>query len=151
MPSSINSLNLNTFSGGTSKTSSNTEFSTKLKQGVAAGASMSYQSIAPIAPFVPGAAVMSAMLGNTAQALASDGIASGAGAPMMGMGTGLSAPGGGGLHQSMQEMQQNMMAGNLYMLNLQQGFNQMSQQYTAASNILKTKHDTEKNAIQNFR
>jgi hypothetical protein len=44
-----------------------------------------------------------------------------------------------------------MMAGNLYMLNSQQGFNQMSQQYTAASNILKTKHDTEKNAIQNFR
>jgi hypothetical protein len=147
--SSINSLNLNTNSGGSVKTSSNTEFSRTLKNGMAQGASLTYQSVAPVAPFVPGGAIMSAMLHNTATALASEGIAGGQ--PIApGTGTG-GVPGNGGLFQSMQQLQENMMSQNVYMLGLQQGFNDMNQKYTAISNVLKTKHDTEKNAISNFR
>ncbi|MES2504552.1 MAG: hypothetical protein V4534_06705 [Myxococcota bacterium] len=169
--SSVNSLTLNTRSGGFSKTSSNVDFSSKLKNGMAKGASLTYQSVAPMAPFVPGGAVMSAMLSNAAGSLASDGVAAGglgggvAGANMSsgfsggglpglpaGGAAGVSAPGANGnMFDSMEHLQQNMMSMNVYMLGLQQGFNEMNQKYTAVSNILKTKHDTEKNAIQNFR
>jgi hypothetical protein len=153
--SSVNSLNLNTHSGGAVKTSSNIEFSRTLKNSMAQGASLTYQSVAPVAPFVPGGAIMSAMLHNTTAALTSEGIASG-GAPMA-AGAGLpggampGAAGNGGMFQSMQQLQENMMSQNVYMLGLQQGFNDMNQKYTAISNVLKTKHDTEKNAISNFR
>lgn len=151
--SSVNSLNLNTHSGGSVKTSSNVEFSRTLKNGMAQGANLTYQSIAPVAPFVPGGAVMSAMLHNTTAALASEGIAGGGGAlPGPGMAAGLSgAPGNGGMFQSMQQMQENMMSQNIYMLGLQQRFNDMNQQYTAVSNIMKTEHDGKKNAISNLR
>lgn len=142
MASSINSLNLNTQSGGSVKTSSNSEFGTRLKNGMAQGAALTYQSVAPVAPFVPGGAVMSAMLNHTTAALASDGMNPGAL-------SGNSA--NGGLYQSMQQLQENMMSQNLYMLGLQQGFNDMNQKFTAVSNVLKTKHDAEKNAISNFR
>ncbi len=108
---------------------------------------MTYQSIAPVAPFVPGGAIMSAMLSNTTAALASDGAATQPAIPMGGAGV----PGNTGMFQSMQQLQENMMSQNVYMLGLQQGFNDMNQKYTAISNVLKTKHDTEKNAISNFR
>lgn len=105
---------------------------------------MTYQSLAPVAPFVPGGAIMSSMLHNATTALASEGTASG--------GVGLpGAAGNTGMFQSMQQLQENMMSQNVYMLGLQQGFNDMNQKYTAISNVLKTKHDTEKNAISNFR
>ena len=142
--SSVNSLNLNTTSGGSVKTSSNTEFSRTLKNGMAQGANLTYQSVAPVAPFVPGGAIMSAMLHNTTAALASEGVAGGGGGVP-------GTAGNGGLFQSMQQLQENMMSQNVYMLGLQQGFNDMNQKYTAISNVLKTKHDTEKNAINNFR
>lgn len=149
--SSINSLNLNTNSGGAVKTSSNVEFSRTLKNGMAQGASLTYQSVAPVAPFVPGGAIMSSMLHSTTAALASDGVTSGGVAPVAG-GVGLpGAAGNTGMFQSMQQLQENMMSQNVYMLGLQQGFNDMNQKYTAISNVLKTKHDTEKNAISNFR
>lgn len=146
--SSVNSLNLNTNSGGAVKTSSNIEFSRTLKNSMAQGASLTYQSVAPVAPFVPGGAVMSAMLHNTTAALASEGVASGAAPISPGV---PGAPGNTGMFQSMQQLQENMMSQNVYMLGLQQGFNDMNQKYTAISNVLKTKHDTEKNAISNFR
>lgn len=126
---------------------------------MAQGASLTYQSVAPVAPFVPGGAIMSAMLHNTTAALASEGIApqtsspfsggvSGFGMPAAGVAGG---PGSSGMFQSMEHLQENMMSMNVYMLGLQQGFNDMNQKYTAISNVLKTKHDTEKNAISNFR
>lgn len=157
--SSINSLNLNTRSGGFAKTSSNVDFSSKLKHGMAQGASLTYQSVAPVAPFVPGGAIMSAMLHNSANAFASEGVAPTASSNMTPgmMPTGmpgsspLPAAGSGNMFESMEHLQQNMMSMNVYMLGLQQNFNEMNQKYTAVSNILKTKHDTEKNAIQNFR
>ncbi|MEI6805910.1 MAG: hypothetical protein WCK49_05325 [Myxococcaceae bacterium] len=149
--SSVNSLNLNTNSGGAVKTSSNVEFSRTLKNSMAQGASLTYQSVAPVAPFVPGGAIMSAMLHNTTATLASEGIAPGAVAPMPGAASLPGASGNTGMFQSMQQLQENMMSQNVYMLGLQQGFNDMNQKYTAISNVLKTKHDTEKNAISNFR
>ncbi|MBL4818950.1 MAG: hypothetical protein JKY15_06970 [Deltaproteobacteria bacterium] len=159
LASSINSLNLNARSGGAFQTSSNTAFSTRLKNGIANGANLAYQSVAPAAPYVPGAAVMSAMLGNTAAALSGEGVARASTAPMAGgFGPGfmpgnasVPATGNGNMVQSMEQMQQNMMSSNLYMLNLQQRFSDMTQQYTAISNILKTKHDTERTITSNFR
>ena len=157
--SGFNSLNLNTNSGGSVKTSSTSPFSEKLRNGMAQGASLTYQSIAPAAPFVPGGSIMSAMLGNATTALAGNGMGSSfsSGGSIPGMG-GVVPPAGApaasgptGMFQSMEHLQENMMSMNVYMLGLQQGFNDMNQKYTAISNVLKTKHDTEKNAISNFR
>lgn len=149
--SGFNSLNLNTNSGGSVKTSSTSPFSEKLRNGMAQGASLTYQSIAPAAPFVPGGSIMSAMLGNATTALAGNGMGSSfsaGGVPPTGA---PAASGPTGMFQSMEHLQENMMSMNVYMLGLQQGFNDMNQKYTAISNVLKTKHDTEKNAISNFR
>ena len=165
--SSINSLNLNTNSGGAVKTSSNIEFSSKLKTGMAQGASLTYQSVAPAAPFIPGGYVMSAMLGNATNTLSSGGLSPqtafmGTGVPGATGLPGLSgaagsppngfsgAPGSSNMVQSMQQLQENMMSMNVYMLGLQQGFNDMNQRYTAISQILKVKSETEKHVINNF-
>lgn len=150
MSTAINSLNLNTNSGGAARTSSNPEFSRTLKNSMAQGASMTYQSVAPVAPFVPGGAIMSAMLHNTTAALASEGVASGV-APVAGGASLPGASGNTGMFQSMQQMQENMMSQNVYMLGLQQRFNETNQNFTAVSNIMKTEHDGKKNAISNFR
>lgn len=106
---------------------------------------------------------MSAMLGNATTALAGNGMGSsfssggsipgmgGLGMPGLSSGGAPAASGPTGMFQSMEHLQENMMSMNVYMLGLQQGFNDMNQKYTAISNVLKTKHDTEKNAISNFR
>lgn len=141
--SGVNSLNLNTNSGGAVKTSSNVEFSRTLKNGIAQGASLTYQSVAPVAPFVPGGAIMSAMFHNTTAALASEGMA-----PQQAV---AGAPGNTGMFQSMQQLQENMMSQNISMLGLQQRVNEVNQYYTAASNIMKTDYDGKRNAISNLR
>ncbi len=50
-----------------------------------------------------------------------------------------------------QQMQETQMSFNLQYLQLQEQMQRENQQYTAVSNILKTKHDTVKNAINNIR
>jgi subtilisin family serine protease len=164
-----NSINLNASNMGTAKTTSNVDFSAQLRRVLAHGTAAAGQATSMVGNFVPGAAVMSAVLNNSANSLANDGLAQGGlgGAGLGtslggGLGLGFGAGIGGGtnglvqggnpdLMSSMQHMQENMMSMNMYMLGVQRKFQQMSEQYTTISNVLKTKHDTEKNSINNIR
>jgi hypothetical protein len=49
------------------------------------------------------------------------------------------------------QMQEMNMSFNLQYLNLQQEMQQENRQFTMVSNIMKTKHDTAKSAINNIR
>ena len=66
-----------------------------------------------------------------------------------------SAAGGGDsstqLMQATREMQELNMSFNMQYLQLQQKMQQDNRQFTMLSNIMKTKHDTAKNAISNVR
>jgi predicted nucleic acid-binding Zn-ribbon protein len=50
-----------------------------------------------------------------------------------------------------QQMQETQMSFNLQYLQLQESMQNESREYTAVSNIMKTKHDTVKNSISNMR
>jgi hypothetical protein len=129
------------------------------------------------APFIPGGAVLSAAItgvGNlktTASGLNSSGAApngialtSGGGVGTVGGGSAATGAGGsqldalaqGGdsqaiLMQETKRMQELNMSFNLQYLGLQQKMQADNRQYTTLSNIMKTKHDTAKNAINNVR
>ena len=53
--------------------------------------------------------------------------------------------------QATREMQELNMTFNMQYLQLQQKMQQDNRQFTMLSNIMKTKHDTAKNAISNVR
>jgi len=55
------------------------------------------------------------------------------------------------LMQSAKNMQKEEMSFNLQYLQLQSQMQSENRQYTAISNIMKTKHDTVKNSISNIR
>ena len=55
------------------------------------------------------------------------------------------------LMQATQRMQETQMSFNLQYLQLQNQMQEENRQYTAVSNIMKTKHDTVKNSISNIR
>lgn len=55
------------------------------------------------------------------------------------------------LPEATKQMQETQMSFNLQYLQLQNQMQNESRQYTAVSNILKTKHDTVKNSIANIR
>lgn len=55
------------------------------------------------------------------------------------------------LFQATQEMQEMNMSFNLQYLQLQQQMQGENRQFTMVSNIMKTKHDTAKSAINNIR
>jgi len=55
------------------------------------------------------------------------------------------------LLQATQRMQETQMSFNLQYLQLQNQMQNANRQYTAVSNIMKTKHDTVKNSISNIR
>src|SRR5271165_2036042 len=55
------------------------------------------------------------------------------------------------LMQATQQMQEMQMSFNLQYLQLQQQMQQESRQYTEVSNIMKSRHDTVKNAISNMK
>ena len=56
-----------------------------------------------------------------------------------------------GLAATMEDLQDKMMSNNLYMLGIQRDFQQKSEFFTTVSNLLRVKHDTEKNSISNIR
>ncbi|MDA0712711.1 MAG: hypothetical protein O2897_01825 [bacterium] len=138
------SLNLNVSPKGTFKTTSNIEFSTQLRRIMSQGTAAMSNAASAAAPMVPGASVVSAVLSNAAGNL---------NAPDNGLNNG----GLGNLNQNsnslmnFEQMQKNMMSMNMQMISVQREFQQMSEQYTMVSNVLKTKHDAEKNAISNIR
>jgi hypothetical protein len=55
------------------------------------------------------------------------------------------------LYQAAQKMQEMSQSFNLQYLQLQQAMQDENRQFTLVSNIMKTKHDTAKNAINNVR
>jgi hypothetical protein len=55
------------------------------------------------------------------------------------------------LMNATQQMQEMQMSFNLQYLQLQESMQNTSRQYTAVSNILKSKHDTAKNVISNMK
>jgi hypothetical protein len=55
------------------------------------------------------------------------------------------------LTRALQSLQEAQMSFNLQYLQLQQKMQNDSRQFTAVSNIMKTKHDTVKNSISNIR
>jgi hypothetical protein len=62
-----------------------------------------------------------------------------------------SSDGSNALMSATQQMQETQMSFNLQYLQLQNQMQNENRQYTAVSNIMKTKHDTVKNSISNIR
>ncbi len=173
------SIQLNT--GNTSvRTAPRNDFGTHMRTGIAVGAGAAGQTIGVAAPFVPGAAVVSAAVSGAGQAM-TGGQGGGnymnagmGGSGQMGGSTsfagvgdiptgapGLNTPIGGGAPQqgsSQQEllnqtkgMQEMMASFNLQYLQLQEKMQSENRSFTSISNVMKTKHDTAKASINNVR
>ena len=138
-----------------------TSFGTVLQTGMgrAAGAVMGAGSLA--APFVPGGAVVSAAINGVATAgnaaSGGGGLVGGNAMGVGGVGGGLGGLGGGmaptgnpmiDAQAKMMEMNQSF---NMQYLGLQQQMQNENRQFTTLSNVLKTKHDTAKGAINNIK
>jgi hypothetical protein len=162
------SVQLNTTST-TVRQSPRTDFGTQMRNGIAAGAGTVGGAVGVAAPFVPGAAVVSAAVTGAGQAMGG-GMAGGAGGQMgaagfagagdipMG-GPGMNTPvQGGGTGNSQQDMinqtkgmQEMMQSFNLQYLQLQEKMQQENRSFSTISNVMKTKHDTAKASINNVR
>ena len=127
-----------------------TDFGSMMSTGLnrTAGAVMDAGQLA--APFIPGGAVLSAAISGvgslkTAAAGQTTGGASmGANSTSLMSGTGMS----GTVGRDFLEMQASF---NMQYLMLQQQMQSENRQFTTLSNVMKTKHDTAKNAINNVR
>jgi hypothetical protein len=174
-PGNRGSLSLNQ-STTTPRTSARTDFGAQMRNGIAAGGGAASQAIGVAAPFVPGAAVVSAAVSGAAgsvgggsggfssggsgglagsQSVGSDGIPLGGSAlNSSGGATGSAASGGSSqqdlLNQTkgMQEMAQSF---NLQYLQLQEKMQAENRSFSTVSNVMKTKHDTAKSSISNVR
>ena len=150
----------------TVRQSPRTDFGTQVRHGVAAGAGAAGGAIGVAAPFVPGAAVVSAAVTGAAGAVGSGGgTMGGSGQVAMGpdgiplQGPGLNTPTGtkttGNSQQDMlnqtKDMQEMMASFNLQYLQLQEKMQAENRSFTTVSNVMKTKHDTAKSSISNVR
>lgn len=153
-------------SSTTVRQSPRTDFGTQVRNGVAAGAGAAGGAIGVAAPFVPGAAVVSAAVTGAAGAVGSGGgTMGGSGNVAMGPdgipmnGPGLNTPTGtkstGNSQQDMlnqtKDMQEMMASFNLQYLQLQERMQAENRSFTTVSNVMKTKHDTAKSSISNVR
>lgn len=160
------SLPLNTTST-TVRQSPRTDFGTQMRNGIAAGAGAVGGAVGVAAPFVPGAAVVSAAVTGAGQAMAG-GTAGAAGAGGGGFVSSGDIPmGGPGLNSDTntkstgnaqqdlmnqtKDMQEMMASFNLQYLQLQEKMQQENRSFTTISNVMKTKHDTAKSSINNVR
>ncbi len=101
------------------------------------------------APFIPGGAVLSAAVTGVGSLKASAGASTAAGGAATG---GVSTTGGPtDMMTAAKQMQELNMSFNMQYLMLQQKMQADNRQFTTLSNIMKTKHDTAKNAINNVR
>jgi len=153
-------------SSTTVRQSPRTDFGTQVRNGVAAGAGAAGGAIGVAAPFVPGAAVVSAAVTGAAGAVGSGGGTMG-GSGNVAMGPdgipmndpGLNTPTGtkstGNSQQDMlnqtKDMQEMMASFNLQYLQLQEKMQAENRSFTTVSNVMKTKHDTAKSSISNVR
>ena len=165
------SIQLNS-SSTTPRTSARTDFGTQMRNGIAAGGGAAAQAIGVAAPFVPGAAVVSAAVSGAAGAAGGGGGGSGgnfggvAGAGSAGSdnipigGSLLNSSGGaqqssGSSQQDLLNQTQNMQelaqSFNLQYLQLQEKMQSENRSFSTVSNVMKTKHDTAKSSISNVR
>lgn len=146
-----------------------TDFGSVMSTGLSRGTDAVLQAGQLAAPFIPGGAVLSAAvtgvgslkssasgLSNTgATGLNASGLSSGSGMTgSMSSTTGAPASGTTGVDSTMaaaKQMQEMNMSFNMQYLMLQQKMQADNRQFTTLSNIMKTKHDTAKNAINNVR
>ena len=139
------------------------EFANRLKVGVEAAAG----ALAAVAPYVPGGPIVSAAVSAiaTLSQLASGPATSQSGVPGMGgpinttlgaagpnlsnalSGAGVSAGSSSTINQSLAGMQ----ADNLKMMEVQIAMQRENTVFSTLSNILKVRHDTQKNSIGNIR
>jgi hypothetical protein len=160
-------------STSTQRTAPRTDFGTQVRNGIAAGAGTAGAAIGVAAPFVPGAAVVSAAVSGAAGNFggggggggASIGGGAGAGTNVAGIplgGPGLNTPQGGGSNSAISDpnqqlldqtkgMQEMMQSFNLQYLQLQEKMQQENRSFSTVSNVMKTKHDTAKSSISNVR
>lgn len=99
------------------------------------------------APYVPGGTVLSAAVRSAAGPTARSVAASATG------GTGSGAAGtssDGDLLEATRSLQQEARTYNLQYLQLQEGMQRESREFTALSNVMRVKHDTAKSAISNI-
>ena len=157
------SIQLNTSSTSV-RQSPRTDFGTQMRNGIGAGAGVVGGAVGVAAPFVPGAAVVSAAVTGAGQAMTGSGAASGGGGfagagdiPVGGPGLNTPAQGGstGNAQQDMinqtKNMQEMMQSFNLQYLQLQEKMQQENRSFTSISNVMKTKHDTAKASINHVR
>lgn len=148
----ISRLNLNFTSNGIARQSVNRDFAQKLRYAAQQGLGAASNMAQSLAPMVPGSAVFSAMLDNANNNLGADGAPGGtANLGMRGNMSPFGNSSGGNFFGQIENMQQNMMSSNMQMLAIQRQVQQMSEQYMTLSNVMKTRHDAEKNAITNMR
>lgn len=150
-----------------------TDFGSVFKTGMSKGADAVLSAGKLAAPFIPGGAVVSAAISGMGQLKSSSGaMNAGGGSNSVGISgsggalasSGSSSTGGGAFDdvaaqaaggsesaqqmmatREMQEMNQSF---NLQYLGMQQKMQSENRQFTLMSNIMKTKHDTAKNAIR---
>ena len=157
----------------TVRQSPRTDFGTQVRNGVSAGAGTAGAAIGVAAPFVPGAAVVSAAVSGAAGGIGGGGgYAGGAGGGAGGTGAVATGPGGiplGGpglnsntgtqgtgnsqqdLLNQTKDMQEMMASFNLQYLQLQEKMQMENRSFSTVSNVMKTKHDTAKSSISNVR
>ncbi len=115
-------------------------FSTALRSAASSVASTVASSVSLAAPFVPGGAVLAGAL----RAAAAPGNGLGiAGAPLPG-------GGGGDVLDATRALQQEAQTFNLQYLQLQEGMQRESREFTAVTNVMKVRHDSAKAAINNI-
>jgi len=163
-------------SSTTVRQSPKTDFGTQVRNGIAGTAGTAGAAIGVAAPFVPGAAVVSAAVTGAAGSVSgsSGGVYGGGGSspygggttaqvgndaiPMNGPGLNTQQGGGAGTGSSQQDllnqtkgMQEMMASFNLQYLQLQEKMQAENRSFSTVSNVMKTKHDTAKSSISNVR
>ena len=121
-----------------------TDFASRLKTGAETAAGALAATAAAVAPFVPGGAIVSAAVSSLASA-----SQIGSGAPNLNsaLGSALGGAPGGTINDSLSGMQ----ADNIKMMEIQIKMQRENTVFSTLSNILKVRHDTQKNSVGNIR
>lgn len=164
------SIQLDSNSTTSVRRSPNTDFGTQLRGGIAAGANQLGNAAGVAAPFVPGAAVVSAAVNGAAAGIGGGGqgafgaTAQSGGSTFVGdvpfsnssnlsanNGTASSGSAQQDLMNQTKDMQEMMASFNLQYLQLQEKMQAENRSFSTVSNVMKTKHDTAKSSINNVR
>jgi hypothetical protein len=159
--------------GSRTRTAPKTDFGSMVGTGLSKSANAVMDAGALAAPFIPGGAVLSAAITGVgslkASAAAQTTTASGSNSTSLLASTGVSSDTSstvsasstlsdtqlsgdtGDMMSQMQQFSEMNMSFNMQYLALQQKMQSDNRQFTSLSNIMKTKHDAAKNAINNVR